>query len=301
MPSEPLKTVAFQGEAGAYSEEAALAMLGNNVHTLPQPRFEDVFQAVLEGRADYGLLPIENSLAGSIHRNYDLLLRFPLHIVGEYHHRVRHCLLALPGVRLEDIQEVHSHPQALAQCEHTLKRMGVRPVPAHDTAGAARWLRETGHAHAAVIASRWAAQVYGLNVLLEHLEDNPRNYTRFILVARDPFCAQSNDEFSCKTSVVFTLPNRPGSLFKALSVFALREINLTKIESRPIPGKPWEYLFYVDFEGHAEYGPGLRALNHLREIAPFVRVLGTYPKHPFSLVSAEETPDTPGPSVPGPA
>ncbi len=282
------RTVAFQGEPGAYSEEAALAYLGEPLRTVPCPRFEDVFQAVLEGQADLGILPIENSLAGSITRNYDLLMRFPLHIVGEYHHRVRHCLLALPGVTLQDLEEVHSHPQALAQCEQSIKRLGLRPVPAHDTAGAARWVREAGLPHAGAIASRRAAQVYGLQVLIEHLEDNPRNYTRFILVAREPYHLSLDDDVTCKTSVAFTLPNRPGALFKALSVFALREINLTKIESRPIPGKPWEYLFFVDFEGHAEYGPGQRALLHLREIAPFVRVLGSYPGHPFHQALQEE-------------
>ncbi len=273
--------VAFQGEPGAYSEEAALEALGPSIRPLPCPRFEDVFQAVVEGKAHRGIVPIENSLAGSIHRNYDLLLRHSVHIVGEYHYRVRHCLLALPGTRLEDLEEVRSHPQALAQCEQSIQRLGLRPVPAGDTAGSARWVREHQTRTVAAVASRRAAQVYRLQVLMENLEDNPQNYTRFLFIARKPYEGPDAEDEAYKTSVVFTLPNRPGSLFKALSVFALRDIDLTKIESRPIPGKPWEYLFYVDFVGHAHRGAGERALNHLAEIAPFLRVLGSYPRHPF--------------------
>lgn len=285
--SSPL-VVAFQGEPGAYSEEAALEAMGTPVQPLPCPRFEDVFQAVVEERAQKGIIPIENSLAGSIHRNYDLLLRHDVHIVGEYHYRVRHCLLALPGVRLEDLQEVRSHPQALAQCEQSIQRLGLRPVPAGDTAGSARWIREQQARTVAAIASRRAAQVYRLQVLMENLEDNPQNYTRFLFIARVPYEGPDAADETYKTSVVFTLPNRPGSLFKALSVFALRDIDLTKIESRPIPGKPWEYLFYVDFVGHAHRGAGERALNHLAEIAPFLRVLGSYPRHPFHQALEEE-------------
>ncbi len=289
--SSPL-VVAFQGEPGAYSEEAALEAMGPHIHPLPCPRFEDVFEAVVEGRAHRGILPIENSLAGSIHRNYDLLLRYPVYIVGEYHYRVRHCLLALPGVRLDELREVRSHPQALAQCEASLARLGLQPIPAGDTAGSARWVREEGHRTVGAIASRRAAQVYGLDILAEDLEDNPQNYTRFLFIAQTPYEGQEED-MEYKTSVVFTLPNRPGALFKALSVFALRDIDLTKIESRPIPGKPWEYLFYVDFVGHAQYGPGERALNHLGEIAPFLRVLGSYPRHPFHKAVQEEEHEKP--------
>lgn len=278
MRPEDARTVAYQGEPGAYSEEAALEALGETIQTVPCPRFEDVFEAVLTGRADVGLLPIENSLAGSVHRNYDLLMRYPVYLVGEVIFRVRHCLLALPGVGLADLREAHSHPQALAQCEQALQRLGLTPVARADTAGSARWLRETGRRDAAAIASRRAAQVYGLAVLQEGLEDNPENYTRFLFVARTPYPASDLPEDAFKTSVAFTLPHKPGSLFKALSVFALRDINLTKIESRPIPGRPWEYLFYVDFIGHGERGAGGRALNHLREIAPMLRVFGAYPR-----------------------
>jgi prephenate dehydratase len=272
-------SAAFQGEPGAYSEAAAIQFFGQEIATLPSSSFETVFAAVSEGRCSHGLLPIENSLAGSIHRNYDLMLRHNLHIVGEYHLRVSHCLLALPGVRLEQVRRVHSHPQALAQCEATLDRLQVEKVAEADTAGSARLLIERGDQEAAALASLRAAQVYGLQVLAENMEDNPANYTRFLVLAREPVQAAGQPGAEYKTSVVFTLKNHPGVLFKALSVFALREIDLTKIESRPDPGKLWEYLFYIDFAGHRSDPVCRRALDHLAELAPFLRVLGSYPRH----------------------
>ena len=280
--------VAFQGEPGAYSEAAAWEFFSQPPQTLPCRRFEDVFAAVVQGQADYGMIPIENSLAGSIHRNYDLLLRYPVHIVGEYPFRVRHYLLALPGVSLDQVRYVASHPQALAQCEASLQALGLEPVPAEDTAGAARALRESGRTDMAAIASRRAAEVYGLHILKAGLEDNPANFTRFLIIAREPYRGPEPSQ-GYKTSIAFTLPHQPGALFKALSVFALREINLTKIESRPLPGHPWEYRFYLDFLGHAQQGAGQRALGHLAEIAPFLRVLGSYPRHGASSPSDTST------------
>ena len=273
------RIIAFQGEPGAYSEAAALEFFGADVLTLPSHSFEGVFTAVTQGIASHGILPIENSLAGSIHRNYDLLLRNTLHIVGEYHHRVSHCLLAIPGVALEEIRQVHSHPQALAQCEENLTRLGLEQIVEADTAGSAHWLREAGDRRAAAIASRRAAQVYQLNILVENLEDNPANFTRFLIITDRPQEIADSDLENYKTSVVFSLPNRPGSLFKAMSVFALRDIDLTKIESRPIPGKPWEYMFYIDFAGYAGSPVCERALAHLEEITVSLRILGSYPRH----------------------
>jgi prephenate dehydratase len=274
-------TVAFQGESGAYSEQAAIEFHSHQILTLPCATFEDVFTSVSSRAADRGIIPVENSLAGSIHRNYDLMLRHELHITGEYYLRVSHCLLALPGTRQDEIRRVHSHPQALAQCEANLKKLGVETIPEADTAGSARQLAQHPDREAAVLASRRAGEVYGLQVLAENMEDNPENYTRFLVLSCDPDQDSRAQNGLYKTSVVFTLENKPGALFKALSVFALRDIDLTKIESRPIKGRPWEYLFYIDFAGNAESQVCRRALDHLAELAPYLRLLGSYPRHQY--------------------
>ena len=291
MSENQWPAVAFQGEPGAYSEGAAFLYFEGQVRTLPCEKFDDVFLAVTRKDADFGMLPIENSLAGSIHRNYDLMLRHEFPIQGEYHLRVSHCLLALPDVKLEEILQVHSHPQALAQCEASLNRLGLKGVVEADTAGSARMVKERGDRAAAAIASRRAAEVYDLQILAENLEDNPENFTRFLVLGHQPVPGRDPDPGEFKTSVVFTLHNQPGALFKALSVFALREIDLTKIESRPLAGRPWEYLFYIDFAGHAEDESCERALAHLGEMAPFLRVLGSYPRHVLAEKAA--TPDQP--------
>jgi prephenate dehydratase len=271
--------VAFQGETGAFSELAAHEYFHGNIQTLPCRAFEEVFKAVSSETVRYGMLPIENSLAGSVHSNYDLLLRYDLHIVGEYHLRVNHCLLALPSTKLKTLRQVYSHPQALAQCRTNLVRLGLEPVAAYDTAGSARLVRERGDPTIGALASQRAAEVYHLAILAEDLEDNPANYTRFLVLAHKPDKKRENELCDYKTSVVFTLKNHAGSLFKALSVFALRDIDLMKIESRPIPGQPWEYLFYVDFAGHSTDLICQRAISHLEELAPFMRLLGSYPRH----------------------
>jgi prephenate dehydratase len=272
--------ISFQGEPGAYSELAAYEHFGQEITTVPCGTFEQAFDAVSSGECTHGLLPFENSLAGSIHRNYDLILRHELYIVSEYNLRVSHCLLGLPGVTVDEVRRVHSHPQALAQCERSLTRLGLERVVEADTAGSARLVLEWDDPQAAALASTRAAEVYDLKILHRNLEDNPANYTRFLAVTREPLQVSAPDENGdYKTSVVFSLENKPGALFKALSVFALRDIDLTKIESRPIQGKTWEYLFYVDFVGHAEASNCERALDHLGELAPFLKVLGSYPRY----------------------
>jgi prephenate dehydratase len=232
-----------------------------------------VFAAVAGGRASHGILPMENSIGGSIHRNYDLLLEHDLPIVGEVELRVDHCLLALPGTSLEQVQVVYSHPQALAQVETALRQMhGVEVVAVYDTAGAAKMVREGNRRNAAAVASRRAADVFGLEILRESIQDFHDNITRFCVITPPPASVDDAD----KTSMVFALASRPGALFKALAGFALRDINLTKIESRPLRGKPWEYAFYVDVEAPRTL-PGLqRAIADLEEFCYWVRTLGSY-------------------------
>lgn len=266
--------VAFQGEPGAYSEQAVFDYYGS-VEPMPCVSFDAVFDSVESGDCEAGLIPIENSLAGSIHQNYDLLLRHELHVVGEYLLRVRHCLIALPGVTMTDIKKAISHPQALGQCAGWLRSRGIQPEQAYDTAGSVKIVKESGARDTAAIASRRAAELYGMHILEEGIEDNAENYTRFLAISKT--AVQPGGE--SKTSIVFTLKNQPGALFKALSVFALRDIDLTKIESRPLQGKPWEYLFYIDFVGAAQAETAKHALDHLAEYALTLRVLGTYARH----------------------
>jgi arogenate/prephenate dehydratase len=265
--------VAFQGEPGAYSEAAALSY-EPSAETLPCPSFEDVFAAVGRGRSTHGILPMENSIGGSIHRNFDLLLEHDLPIVGEVELRVDHCLLALPGTSIDQVKVVYSHPQALAQVETALRQMtGVEVVAVYDTAGAAKMVREGDRRDAAAVASRRAAQVFGLDILRESIQDFRDNITRFCVITTPGAEVSGAD----KTSLVFSMHSKPGALFKALASFALRDINLTKIESRPLRGKPWEYAFYVDVEVPRTHAGLQRAIADLEEFCYWVRTLGSYP------------------------
>jgi prephenate dehydratase len=272
---QSLQRIAFQGEPGAYSEAAVVEHFSQEaVDTVPCETFDLVFSTVAEGACRYGFIPIENSLAGSIHQNYDLLLRNNLWVVGEHFLRVKHCLIAKPGAKLSEIKKVISHPQALAQCAGYLRsHPGLKVEPVYDTAGSVKIARDQADASTAAIASRRAAQLYGMQVLAEGIEDNPANFTRFLIISSQPVHPQG----TAKTSIVFSLRNQPGTLFRALSVFALRDIDLTKIESRPLVGKPWEYYFYIDFIGSTDDAVVARALAHLAEYASMLRNLGSYP------------------------
>ncbi len=265
--------VAFQGEPGAYSEQAVFGHFGR-VETVPCEFFDSVFEVVSAAKCESGMIPIENSLAGSIHQNYDLLLNNDLHITGEYFLRVRHCLIALPGAQKADIKKAISHPQALGQCAGYLKKNGIRSEAVFDTAGSVKMLKEFGARDTAAIASRRAAEIYKMQILDEDIEDNPQNYTRFLTISSKT-AAPSGE---AKTSIVFTLHNQPGALFNALRVFALRNLDLTKIESRPLVGKPWEYLFYIDFIGATGEELVDGALSQLEGYAQMLRVLGSYPR-----------------------
>jgi len=266
--------LAYQGEPGAYSEAAALQYGGPQAETLPCKSFEDVFDAVTQRRATHGVVPLENSIGGTIHRNYDLLLDHDLSISGEVELDVVHCLQALPGTKMDEVKVVYSHPQALAQCDRFLRTLsGVEITATYDTAGSAKMIADQRLGDAAAVASARAGEVFGLQPVRSSIQDYDSNTTRFLVVGRQPLTDVPAD----KTTLVFTLSNEPGALFKALAAIALRGIDLTKLESRPIPGRKWEYLFYVDLAAARDDLACARALAHLGEFASMVRVLGSYP------------------------
>ena len=266
-------SIAYQGEPGAFSEAAA-RRVDPDAQLVPCRSFDEVFDAVQAGTSAYGVLPIENSIGGSIHRNYDLLVERTLPIVGEVELPVIHHLLAIPGATLDGLRRVYSHPQGLAQCERFLRTLtNVEIIATYDTAGSAKMVADAGLKDAGAIASARAGEVFGLVSLAASVQDFDDNITRFLVVGTAPL----PDRVADKTSIVFSLPNEPGSLFKALSVFALRGISLTKLESRPIQGRPWEYLFYVDIPIGRHDLRCARALVHLAEFARSMRTLGSYP------------------------
>jgi prephenate dehydratase len=275
------KRVAFQGERGAFSEEAAIQLLGPELDFRPCARFDEVFGQLADGKVDYAVVPIENTLAGSVHENYDHLLHFKLPIIAETHIRIVHNLIARPGVRFSQLRRVFSHPVALNQCLRFFERNPqIRSEAYYDTAGSVKMVMEQAPDGAAAIASAAAAKLYGARILRRSIEDDRANFTRFFLLAPKAVrrAPASGDGKGLKTSIVFTTRNIPGALFRCLSAFALRDINLTKIESRPLRGKPWEYLFYLDFLGSVQDLRCRQALHHLKELTDLLQVLGCYPR-----------------------
>jgi prephenate dehydratase len=267
-------TVAIQGERGAFSHQAAIAALGPEIEVLSRATFDELFDSVVEGKADRALVPIENSLHGSIHENYDRLKSRPLHIVGETQLRIRQCLIGRPGSSVAMVRRVASHPVALAQCRRFFaERPNVEAVTAYDTAGAVQDLMKGGLATQGAIASRLAADIYGAQVLLEGIEDDPENYTRFLLLAKEAGPIES----ASKTSIVFVLDNEPGALYRALGFFASRTVDLCKLESRPLRGHPWEYSFYLDVLGDPN-GVAGEAIEELGRACRELRILGSYPE-----------------------
>ena len=275
--------IAFQGERGAYGEMATLQYFPN-AKLLPLKSFQDVFDAAENGEVEYIVVPVENSIEGSINEIYDLLLQTKMNVVGEIYQRVRHCLIANRGEKV--IRYVHSHPQALAQCRAYLQKRRFEPVPTYDTAGAAKMIKESKMADSAAIASKRAAELYGMEILDEGVEDRKNNYTRFLVLSpkkkksgkSDPHDGDSQHH---KTSIIFSVRHVPGALFGILGEFAIRKINLTKIESRPTKETPWEYNFYVDFEGHLQNKAVHEALLSIKTKTAYIKILGSYKKAEF--------------------
>lgn len=283
---EVMTIVAFQGVRGAYSENAIYQFFGSDTQTLPCKSLEGIFETVETGQADLGMLPVENALAGSVPQAYELLMEHDLRIQAEVIMRIRHTLMAIPGVRLNELKRVRSTLNSLTQCTKFINRTGLEQIPSFDTAGSARDLAENPEPDLGVIASKLAAQIYKLDILEEEIEDALFNYTRFFLLGSDdPPRAQRS-----KTSLIFTARHLPGSLYHCLGEFAERNINLTKIESRPRRNRPWQYLFYLDFEGHWQDPAAEAALLGLLRRAGFVKMLGSYPMATTPHLHEQEIP-----------
>ena len=266
--------IAYQGETGAYSEMAVYKFFGSKAEPVPCKDFRDVFESVKTGALPHGVIPIENSIEGSVNQNYDLFLTYDLKVCGEVAVKLAHVLIGNPHTKFENIETVYSHPQALAQCREYLEKHKWEIIPAYDTAGAVKIIKEKNLGNAAAIASEKAADLYSMKIIARDIADNPSNYTRF-LVLGDEDAAPTGDD---KTSIIFSAKHAPGTLYHALGEFASRNINLTKIESRPTKTTAWQYNFYLDFEGHRTEKRCSEALEALEKYATFVKILGSYPR-----------------------
>ena len=266
-----MKHVSFQGERGAYSEAASISFFGNEIDTIPCSTFADALKNTENGTSDYSVLPVENSLEGSVGESNDLLLSTKLNVVGEIYHRIHHCLIGIGS--LEDIDTVYSHPQALGQCRHFIQENSLKTIPSYDTAGSAKIIKNLNKSNIACIASRNAAEIFDVPVIQEGVEDNTNNYTRFLI-----FSKESNDKTeNSKTSIIFSVKHEAGALYQIINEFHQYKINLTKIESRPNKNTAWEYNFYVDFEGHQDDSSIKDVLEKLRNYSTFLKILGSYP------------------------
>lgn len=266
--------VAFQGELGAYSEKAIIKHWGYRVEPIPKPFLKDVFDAVETGETKQGLVPTENSIQGSVIRTLDLLNERKLKIQDEIILRIRHCLIANPRVKIGDIEKVYSHPQALGQSREYLEKHGFEPINTYDTAGSVRMLKEQGILNAAAIASSRAAKFYSMNLLEEGIETNKQNYTRFLVIGHDISDPTGND----KTTIVFNIEKKKGSLVDSLKILSEQGINIIKIETRPVVGKPWEYHYFIDLEGHNKTPVIIKDLRNLEARVSSLKVLGSYPR-----------------------
>jgi len=271
-----VQRVAFQGEPGAYSEMAAFHFFPTAA-LLPAKSFQNVFESLESGKVDFAVVPIENSIEGSVNETYDLLLVTNMIVCGEIYQKIRHCLIVNPGADDLKIRSVYSHPQALAQCRAYLQKKNLEPIATYDTAGAVKMIQQTGMMEAAAIASKRAADLYGMRICEESIEDKKNNYTRFLVLSK----AQSKPTGNDGTSIIFSVRHIPGALFSILEEFARRRINLTKIESRPTKEVPWEYNFYVDFEGHSSKKEIKDLIRAIRKKSTFVKLLGSYKRGEF--------------------
>src|SRR5215218_10216067 len=275
--------VAFQGERGAYGEMATLQYFPD-AKLVPLQSFQDVFEAANNDEVEYIVVPVENSIEGSINEIYDILLQTRMSVIGEVYQRVIHCLITNRNVKM--IRYVYSHPQALAQCRGYLQKKGLKPVPTYDTAGAVKMIKENKMSDSAAIASKRAAELYDMEILDEGIEDRRNNYTRFLVLSPKKKKSGKSDPhdiggYNHKTSIIFSVRHVPGALFGILGEFAIRKINLTKIESRPTKETPWEYNFYVDFEGHLQNKAVYEALLSIKPKTSYIKILGSYKKAEF--------------------
>lgn len=280
------KVISLQGEIGSFSEMAALQYFGPSIDILSCNTFDQVSEKVKSGRADYAILPIENSQTGGINNVHDLLLSENLFAIGEVILRIEHCLISHENIRIEQIEKIYSHPQALAQCENYLSRKfpNCQVIPVYDTAGSVKQIKETKEVNAAGIASRRAANYYGMKIIESGIEDNPSNYTRFLVFSPEKIKNTMNN----KTSIIFAVVSVPGAIFKCLKEFAIREINLSRLESRPSKREPWEYIFYMDFENGLQEKVTQEALEALKGCTTFIKIIGTYQSQSSVLSSAKK-------------
>jgi prephenate dehydratase len=263
--------VSFQGERGAYSEAAARSFFAEDIETVPLSTFTEVLESTISGNTDYSVLPVENSLEGSVGESYDLLYSTSLNAMGEIYHRIEHCLIG--NGSLEEVDTVYSHPQALGQCRDFIQKNNMKTVPTYDTAGSVKIIKEINKKNISCIASKTASQIYKMPIVSENIANKLNNYTRFLVLSKKT----SEETGSDKTSIIFSIKHEPGSLFRIIENFHSYNVNLTKIESRPTKSKNWEYNFYVDFEGHAKNPQILKMIDKIKNETLFMKTLGSYP------------------------
>ena len=268
--------VSFQGERGAYSEAAAKSFFNEQIETIPKTTFAEVLESTTNENTQYSVLPVENSIEGSVGESYDLLYSTSLNATGEIYHRIEHCLIGIGNI--DEIDTVYSHPQALGQCRKFIEEHNMKTIPAYDTAGSVKMVKELNKSNYACIASKDAAKIYAMPIIQDNIANNLNNYTRFLILSKSN-CSETDSD---KTSIIFSIKHEPGSLFRIIENFHKNNVNLTKIESRPTKENTWEYNFYVDFEGHQNDGEISEMLKKIKQDTLFMKILGSYPSAKLS-------------------